>query len=142
MARNSFGIAETDDYVRKILSNAGQPPAGADSDQLLQWLLPHVIRQESGGDPNAVSPKGALGRLQVMPATAANPGFGIEPAKDHSPEELERVGKAYLKAMLDRYPGRPDLALAAYNAGPGRADKWANVNVMAAQEGGRPDPFE
>jgi membrane-bound lytic murein transglycosylase MltF len=133
------GIAETDSYVRKILSNAGQPPAGADSDQLVQWLLPHVIHQESGGDPTAVSPKGALGRLQVMPATADNPGFGIEPAKDHSPEELERVGKSYLKAMLDRYPGRPDLALAAYNAGPGRADKWANVT--AAQEGGRPDPF-
>lgn len=120
-----FGISETDSYVRNILSRAGNPPAEANSDQLVDWLLPHVEAQESGGDPNAVSAKGALGRLQVMPTTAAAPGFGIAPAKDHSPQELERVGKSYLKAMIERYPGRPDLALAAYNAGPGRADKWA-----------------
>ena len=47
------------------------------SDRLLQKA---VMQVESGGDPDAVSPKGALGRMQVMPATASNPGFGIKPA--------------------------------------------------------------
>ena len=78
------------------------------SDRLLQKA---VMQVESGGDPDAVSPKGALGRMQVMPATAAKPGFGIKPAgrnRDGSfkSSELDRVGRQYLKAMRKRYPGR------------------------------------
>lgn len=130
--RTSFGIAETDDYVRKILGNAGAPPKDASPDATLAWLLPHVIHQESRGNPAAVSPKGAVGVMQTMPATLRDPGFGVTPAKDDSDAERFRVGKDYLSAMIRRYPGRPDLALAAYNAGPGRADKWADVNVGAA----------
>ena len=96
------------------------------SDRLLQKA---VMQVESGGDPNAVSPKGALGRMQVMPATAANPGFGIKPAgrnKDGSfkSSELDRVGLQYLKAMRERYPGNLDAALIAYNFGPSNADKF------------------
>lgn len=68
------------------------------------------------------SPKGAQGEMQVMPKTAIDPGFGVIPAKDASPEELARVGRDYLAAMQHRY-GQPDLALAAYNAGPGAVDK-------------------
>lgn len=120
----TFGIAETDDYVRKILGRAGSLPVG-DLDALHAALVPHVMHQESRGNPRAVSPKGAVGTMQTMPATLRDPGFGVAPAKDDSDEERERVGKDYLKAMLKRYPGRPDLALAAYNAGPGRADRWA-----------------
>ena len=121
----SFGIAETDDYVRKILGRAGRLPRKASPEQLAAFLLPHVIHQESRGNPNAVSPKGAKGRMQVMDATNRDPGFGIAPARDDSQEERERVGREYLTAMVKRYPGRADLALAAYNAGPGRADRWA-----------------
>lgn len=96
------------------------------SDRLLQKA---VMQVESGGDPNAVSPKGARGTMQVMPATAAQPGFKIKPAgrnKDGSFKlsELERVGKEYLKAMRKRYPGNLDAALIAYNFGPGNADKF------------------
>jgi soluble lytic murein transglycosylase-like protein len=87
-------------------------------------LLRAVMMAESGGDPLAVSPKGAMGRYQVMPATAKNPGFGIQPAADTSAAELDRVGKQYLGKMLERYDGDIDRALAAYNWGPGKADKW------------------
>lgn len=96
------------------------------SDRLLQKA---VMQVESGGDPDAVSPKGALGRMQVMPATAAKPGFGIKPAgrnKDGSfkSSELDRVGRQYLKAMRERYPGNLNAALIAYNFGPSNADKF------------------
>lgn len=83
-----------------------------------------VMMAESGGDPLAVSPKGAMGRFQVMPGTAADPGFGIAPAKDNSAAELDRVGKEYLNAMLQRYDGDINRALVAYNWGPGNADNW------------------
>src|SRR6201996_5424395 len=77
---------------------------------------------ESNNNPNAVSPAGAQGLMQLLPSTAANPGFGIQPAKDNSPAENQRVGQQYLSALLDKYNGNVPLALAAYNAGPGAVD--------------------
>lgn len=65
----------------------------------------------------------AQGEMQVMPATSKNPGFGVVPAKDDSPEELARVGRDYLGAMSARY-NDPALVMAAYNAGPGKVDQW------------------
>jgi soluble lytic murein transglycosylase-like protein len=82
-----------------------------------------LTKVESGGDPNAVSSKGATGVLQVMPNTKTDPGFGVTPAKDNSPTELERVGRDYYAAMQKRY-GNDTLAAIAYNMGPGAADKW------------------
>ncbi|HEX7650723.1 MAG TPA: transglycosylase SLT domain-containing protein [Noviherbaspirillum sp.] len=67
------------------------------------------------------SSKGALYSMQVMPATAKNPGFGIAPAKDDSPAEYNRVGRDLLQAMLQKY-GTPAMAWAAYNAGSGTLD--------------------
>lgn len=69
------------------------------------------------------SPKGAKGEHQVMDATNRDPGFGVRPAQDDSPEERARVGKEYLAAMLKEYGGNVPMALAAYNAGPGNVDK-------------------
>lgn len=85
-------------------------------------LIPAVIQQESGGDPNAVSPKGARGLMQVMPQTGQDPGFGVAPLRDGSPQENVRFGTDYLTAMMEKY-GDQSLALAAYNAGPGRVDQ-------------------
>lgn len=68
------------------------------------------------------SPKGAKGEMQVLDGTNLNPGFGVKPAQDDSPDERARVGRDYLKAMLDRY-GDSAKAWAAYNAGPGAVDK-------------------
>jgi hypothetical protein len=87
-------------------------------------LAAAVMHRESRGDPNAVSPKGARGTMQVMPGTLKDPGYGVRPAANDTPAELERVGRDFLKAMLREYNGNYAFALAAYNAGPGNADKW------------------
>lgn len=87
-------------------------------------LAEAVLHQESRGKPGAVSPKGAVGLMQTMPATLRDPGFGVKPAQNNTPEEAARVGVDYLKAMQKRYNGDIGKTLAAYNAGPGRADKY------------------
>lgn len=69
-----------------------------------------------------VSPVGARGRMQVMPGTNTDPGFGVRPAQNDSPEERARVGRDYLAAMMQRYGNDPAKAWAAYNAGPGALD--------------------
>lgn len=84
---------------------------------------PEQTMAESGGNPNAVSPAGAVGPKQLMPATAADPGFGVKPAQNNSPQENVRVGDDYLDAMVKRYGNVPD-GLAAYNWGPGKFDAW------------------
>lgn len=87
-------------------------------------FLQRIRMAESGGDANAVSPKGAKGDMQVMDATKVDPGYGVVPAKDNSPEERSRVGRDYGSAMLAKYGGNETLAAAAYNAGPGKVDQW------------------
>jgi len=82
-----------------------------------------------------VSPKGARYAAQVMPATARDPGFGVRPAADDSPAESNRVGQDYYQAMLNKYPGQPELARAAYNAGPGAVDAAIKKSMM---QGGSP----
>lgn len=83
-----------------------------------------VEQVESGGDHSAVSPAGAQGVMQLMPATAKNPGYGIVGVKDDSEAENRRVGREYLDAMLEKYNGNVEYALAAYNQGPGATDDW------------------
>ena len=84
---------------------------------------------ESGGDVNAVSSKGAIGPMQLMPATAKKPGFGIKPARDNSPAENRRVGREYLDALLSKYSDNLDYALIAYNWGLGNTDKWIKAGA-------------
>ena len=124
-----FPIKETDDYVRNILGNVGQVPEGSPREKA-RFLMEALVQQESGGDHSAVSPKGALGVTQVMPQTGKDPGFGVQPLRNNSREEYMRFGEDYLTAMLERYNGDPELALAAYNAGPARADAWAKRDGM------------
>ena len=102
-------------------------PEKASVTQLPQISMPGLhsaVRMvESGGNMNAVSPKGATSDMQVMPETARQPGFGVVPAKDESLAEKSRVGHDYLNAMVDHYKN-PALALVAYNWGPDKTDKW------------------
>jgi len=87
--------------------------AAAARQGLAPELLDAVARQESGYRASAVSRAGAVGVMQLMPATAR--ALGVDP---RDPVDNLNGGAAYLKAQLVRFDGRIDLALAAYNAGP------------------------
>ena len=110
-----------------------------------QRLLQAMITVESAGKPGAVSGKGAVGLMQVLPSTAMNPGFGLPNVFDFAQQmgtqvgrrneaEAKRLladpavgaayGQRYMDAMLQRYNGNLEYALAAYNAGPRRIDNW------------------
>jgi soluble lytic murein transglycosylase-like protein len=97
-------------------------------------LVKAVMKVESGGKQEAVSPKGARGLMQLMPATARQ--LGVDP-KD--PQQNVEGGSKYLQQLLNKY-GKKDITLAAYNWGPGNVDKairavkadgkrvtWANI---------------
>ena len=84
-----------------------------------------MIRAESRGNPNAVSPVGAQGIIQIMPKTAANPGYKM-PAidlKNSTPEEQIRWGMEYRSRMQKAHGFSEDQATAAYNAGAGRVQQ-------------------
>jgi soluble lytic murein transglycosylase-like protein len=82
-----------------------------------------VVKAESGFNPTAVSPKGALGLMQLMPQTAAR--LGVEDAFD--PAANLEGGTRYLRELLDQYGGDAVKALAAYNAGPQRVEQYGGV---------------
>jgi len=82
-------------------------------------LVRAVMQVESAFNPYAISPKGAMGLMQLMPATMRQ--YGVLNA--FNPAENVRAGVAYLRDLLDRYSNNEELALAAYNAGPGAVDK-------------------
>ena len=92
-------------------------------------LIAAVIRAESSGNPKAISPTGAIGLMQVLPSTAADPGYGVEGLSGSreevaqqllNPQINKALGTAYLDAMLNRFGGDVELALAAYNQGAGK----------------------
>jgi hypothetical protein len=102
--------------------------AGAD-------LLPLIAHLETAGhdDPdNAVSHAGALGRYQIMPGTARH--YGFDPARLSDPKYSEQAAGTILNDLWRRYRGDASAVLVAYNAGPGRADKW----LATGKRGGLP----
>lgn len=104
---------------------AGEAP----TETIIDKAVAHARKRiDAGKSPFAEgklleSPKGALGEMQVMPKTITDPGFGVKPASDNSPEEIARVGRDYLAAMVREYDGDVSKALAAYNWGPGNLDR-------------------
>lgn len=88
-----------------------------------EHLLHAVIQVESAYNPNATSPKGAMGLMQLIPATAER--FGADQAYD--PESNVRCGARFLKYLLKQFDHNLQLALAAYNAGEGAVKKYNNT---------------
>lgn len=86
-------------------------------------LLVAMMRVESAFDPEAVSPKGAVGLMQLMPTTADL--LSVEDPTD--PEQNIAGGAEWLRHMLDRFDGDLDLALAAYNAGPETVSRYGGI---------------
>jgi soluble lytic murein transglycosylase len=91
-----------------------------------------IIRQESAFEVDAVSPAGALGLMQLMPATAKHvaKGMNLRYRKDdltRSPDYNMLLGRAYLQELLDSFSGSYVLAIAAYNAGPDRVNSWMSL---------------
>lgn len=147
--QGSLGFAEmiykqlksTDRVPNAMNAYASQAmPARANTEQVEGWiaeaakanqvdedLLRSLVRQESNGDSLARSPVGAMGLTQLMPATAEE--LGVKNPWDGRQNLMG--GARYLKQMLTRFDGREDLALAAYNAGPGAVEKFGGVPPFA-----------
>ena len=109
----------------------------------MSFLHTIILAMESSGrryDANGnllTSHRGAMGEMQVMPLTVSDPGYGVTPAADNSPEEYARVGREYFNALLKEYEGDIGKAFAAYNAGPLRV----NNAMVRAERNGKPDQW-
>lgn len=103
------------ELIDRAAAKAGLPPA----------IVHSVARAESGYQVNAVSPKGAIGLMQLMPGTASELD-----ANPYDPEQNATAGAMYLRDLLIKYQNDPhqvSKAVAAYNAGPGAVDKYNGV---------------
>ncbi|MDQ6677633.1 MAG: lytic transglycosylase domain-containing protein [Acidobacteriota bacterium] len=103
------------DMYSETAKRHGLPPA----------LVRSIVKAESNGRADAISPKGAIGLMQLMPGTARD--LGADPA---IPEQNVDAGTRYLRDLLARYEDKDDQvarAVAAYNAGPGAVDKYNGV---------------
>jgi soluble lytic murein transglycosylase-like protein len=94
-------------------------------------LLKAVMAAESGFNPSAVSPKGAIGLMQIMPATAERYGLTGDSKKPvekklTDPRTNIRLGARYLRDLLKLYPAQQELVIASYNAGEGAVQKYNN----------------
>jgi len=105
-----------------VVNPSGMADAAADKYGLPRELVRDVMAAESGFQMNALSPKGAIGLMQLMPETAQL--LGADP---YDPAQNVDAGVRYLRDLLTRYDGALWHALAAYNAGPGAVDKYHSV---------------
>lgn len=135
-----YGVGVAPDTVvdkegGRIITTPGS--AAPNRPSIADAMMPYLVAQESGGDPNALSPKGAAGKFQIMPDTARDPGFGVPPLQNWDgidprtapQQEQERFAGDYLGAMINQNGGDPMKGAAAYNSGPGRL-------AQAVQAGG------
>ncbi|RAU22657.1 murein transglycosylase [Paramagnetospirillum kuznetsovii] len=123
-------VARRSDREGVTLVDAGWPLLNVDTDesQAEKALILALIRQESGFTADIESPAGARGLMQLLPSTASKIAKAIRlkfhPDKLDDPQFNVAVGSAYLSSLIGDFQGSYILALASYNAGPGRARKW------------------
>lgn len=129
-AARSFAVARRDAFrstrpvdIRRVSAYDGLIAEHSATHGVRADLVRAVIQAESAFDPAARSIKGAMGLMQLMPATAV--AYGVRNPFD--PAENIRAGVAYLKRLLEKYFQKEELALAAYNAGPGAVEKYGGV---------------
>lgn len=128
-----LGIAPADTDGQSASAQSTSAPAGGTKNVIARMATITAVaesgnRERDGAGRLVTSPKGAQGKMQVMPGTNLDPGFGVTPAKDGSDAERTRVGRDYLAAMMRRYGNDPAKAWAAYNWGPGNVDKHLAEN--------------
>lgn len=148
---NSLMETNPEDVLKVLGANPNHLSPGSQFELLKQA----VTTQESGGNPLAISSRGAAGKMQVMPDTAREiaketndpnfpdlKGLSVRDQTEAITEYLqtsagEKYGEFYLRKMMNRYPGDVEAALVAYNGGPGTADKWIkngrDDRVLAAE---------
>jgi soluble lytic murein transglycosylase-like protein len=122
---SSNSVARIDVPIKNLIAEA------ASRYRIDPDFVTSVVKAESGFNPAAVSPKGARGLMQLMPQTAA--GLGVDNVLD--PASNLDGGTRYLRQLLDQYDGDVVKALTAYNAGPGRVDKYGGIPPFAETRG-------
>ncbi len=103
----------------------------ADQSHLDRFFILSIIRQESAFDPNALSPAQAMGLMQLQLPTARTFERKVTREQLFEPTTNIRIGKKYINRLLENEKGAVELALAAYNAGPGRIRQWKSRYAIA-----------
>ena len=114
---SNFVPIRAEDAYEELIQKAARV-YGVDAD-----LIRAVMRTESAFNPIAVSPVGAMGLMQLMPALATEMGV----ADPFNPRENVMGGAKYLRQLLDSHKGNVKLALASYNAGPGNVKRYRGI---------------